>query len=511
MSPFHPFGEVSCELEKRKFGGRYSEYYFTETPFTKPAMAPETYLIIGRRGSGKTSLSEYFGFQDELEDSSCIDVNEPGVYSAILNEVSRTIRQPSELAIPLIKDIWEYTIWQLVLHHLKGRGHKVKAQSIVEGEPGSASAILRSVLTGVLQKYVIGEGTDLSPQLTHSVRGAGFDRTRDAVLEATRETPVIVAIDSMEHYSTEDPYVMWATAALVECASYLNAEYAEEGLHVKVFLTDEIFPYFQENVVTNVSKHIRHPLFLHWRPRDLARLVCWRLHKYLEQSPDHEAPPGGDIDWTSYRAVIGTVWEPFFGSSLNSGSPVHEHTFAYVLRHTQMRPRQLMMICNRIARMARDARTFPEASPDILTQATHDESLALSNEVVSSYSRIWPNAGQIIGALSGMPSRFEGRELDRVARRTAAEWPSGFSRSKFKRMVTELGIVGRQRRGPSGSQGVVEADFEFLLEDRLFLTEQDVCVIHPMFHRKLNTDVEPGIVVYPFPDRPEFQELRIDG
>lgn len=78
-------------------------------------------------------------------------------------------------------------------------------------------------------------------------------------------------------------------------------------------------------------------------------------------------------------------------------------------------------------------------------------------------------------------------------------------------MVTELGIVGRQRRGPSSPQGIVEADFEFLLEDRLFLTEKDVCVIHPMFHRKLNTDAESGVVVYPFPDHPEFKQLRIDG
>lgn len=511
MSPFHPFGEVSCELEKQKFGGRYSEFYFTETPFSKPAMDPETYLIIGRRGSGKTSLSEYFGFQQDLGDATSIDVNEPGVYNAILNQVIRKIEHPSELAIPLIKDIWEYTIWQLVLHHLKGRGDKIKAQSIVEGDPGSPSAIMRFLFTGLLKKYLVGEQADLSYQVARNLHGSAFRKTREAVIEATRRSPVIVAIDSMEHYSTEDPYVMWATAALVECASALNAEYADQGLHVKVFLTDEIFPYFQENIVTNVSKHIRHPLFLHWRPRDLARLVCWRLHKYLSQSSEYDYEPADDIDWTSYGAVVEDVWSPLFGTKLNSQAAIHEHTFPFVLRHTQMRPRQLMMICNRVARMARDAGTFPTASEDILRAAVREEGLHLSNEVVSSYSRIWPNAGQIVGALSGMPARFPGSELDRVAKRTAAEWPDGFTRTKFKRMVMELGIVGRQRREPTGPDGIVEADFEFLLEDRLYLTEKDTCVLHPMFYRKLNIEREPGIVVYPFPDHPDYDDLKNGG
>lgn len=299
---------------------------------------------------------------------------------------------------------------------------------------------------------------------------------------------------------------MWATAGLVECASYLNAQYASTGFHVKVFVPDEIFPYLQENVISNVSKHIRHPLFLHWRPTDLARLVCWRLFKFLSQSADFPKAASVDIDWSRYRDVVDKVWKPYFGEDLANG--ITEHTFSYVLRHTQMRPRQLVMLCNRVAAMAADEGVFPKIPTRILKAAVRQEQLRLANEVVSSYSKIWPNAGEIIGALSGMPARFHGRELDRVAKRTAADWPVEFSRSRFKRLVTELGIVGRQRREPTGKGGIVEADFEFLLEDRLFITERDICVIHPMFYRKLNIQPEREISVYPFPDHPDYHELQ---
>ena len=243
----------------------------------------------------------------------------------------------------------------LVFHHLKGRGHKINAQAIVEGEPGSPSTILRTIFTGILEKYLVGDRVDMSGQIARNLTGSAFRTAKEAVLEVTRDSPVIIAVDSMEHSSIDDQYVMWATAALVECASDMNAQYASKGFHIKVFLTDEIFPYFQENVVTNVSKHIRHPLFLHWRPRDLARLVCWRFHKYLTQSSEYDVPVDGDIDWSRYQDVVDTVWSPFFDDRLQDEDGLTERTFPYMLRHTQMRPRQLMMICNRIARMARDA------------------------------------------------------------------------------------------------------------------------------------------------------------
>jgi hypothetical protein len=75
-------------------------------------------------------------------------------------------------------------------------------------------------------------------------------------------------------------------------------------------------------------------------------------------------------------------------------------------------------------------------------------------------------------------------------------------------MVAELGIVGRARGSKDSRTGIIKADFEFALRDRLFLHEQDQCVIHPMFFSKLNTRKGDNIIVFPFPDHPDFNLLH---
>jgi hypothetical protein len=53
----NPFGEADCLEEVKLLKGEYSDLYFNEAPFNQAALDRNTYLIIGRRGSGKTALS----------------------------------------------------------------------------------------------------------------------------------------------------------------------------------------------------------------------------------------------------------------------------------------------------------------------------------------------------------------------------------------------------------------------------------------------------------------------
>lgn len=54
---------------------------------------------------------------------------------------------------------------------------------------------------------------------------------------------------------------------------------------------------------------------------------------------------------------------------------------------------------------------------------------------------------------------------------------------------------------------IIEADFEYALEERLPLSSRSKCVIHPMFYSRLRTAMDEPVIVYPFPDHPAYEHM----
>ncbi|NJN87802.1 MAG: hypothetical protein HC881_17745 [Leptolyngbyaceae cyanobacterium SL_7_1] len=382
---------------------------------------------------------------------------------------------------------------------------RIRAACIFGDRTGKLSSFIRHTLNALLTHYLQTDN-DLLGELETLIADNRIAVGKAAVLELARRQPIIVAIDTLENYAVTDDGMMRATAALIQCGSEFNREFARKGIHLKILAMAEIFPYLKEEIVLNTLKFVRNEVHLHWRPKDLMRLISWRLYHYLKAT-GRLSPLSSQIDWDSHSDVLKKMWHPYFGENLRNSHDLVELTFPYVLRHTQMRPRQLIVLCNAIAHRALREETFPCFKPESIVSAVHEGENRLAEEVLNSYSSVYPKVGRIVEALSGLPNLFKGNELDKRARLTASEWiPGEYSSFGFRQLVAELGIVGRVRR-VNEQAGFVEADFEYSQEDRLPLMVTDYCVIHPMFYRKLNVAVNRPLRVYPFPDHEEFREL----
>ena len=282
-----------------------------------------------------------------------------------------------------------------------------------------------------------GEGATAADRLQAFFTDPLFEDAREGVLAVARSQLVIVAGDTLEKYDLTNDPLMSLTAALVECASNFNIVHAHNGVHIKAFLSAEIFPHIKESAVSNTSKFIRNELYLTWRPKDLMLLVCWRLDSFLthrELLPDGYDP---DSDWRNFGDVHAKRWVPYFGESLKNEFGKQERTFPYVLRHIEMWPGQLVILCNQIARLAFCAKRFPRMG-EFVVEAIRSAQRRLADEVLNSYSEIHPNVALIIDALRGLPMRFQGNLLDKVARKTASEWQGNYSPANFKRLVPNL-------------------------------------------------------------------------
>jgi len=491
-----PFGDADCETEIERLRSDYSEYFFAETAFNSPALDPRTYLIIGRRGSGKTALSHYFGFQDRIKHARAVDVDEPEVFEHVMLLASERPGRTSALHVHQVAEIWDVVLWQIVFRELAPEHPDVARACWFGSERGPVTKFVFSVIDGILRKTVDCDTTSLVKGVREILHDPVFEKGREAAIEVAERCPVIVAVDALEQYDVENEEMMQVTAALVQSASRFNRRHAAGGIHVKVFLSGEVYPYLVESVLTNPLKFAKDPVFLVWRSKDLMRLICWRFHRYLREAGLLLGESAGNVRWRDHRDVHSKMWAPYFGEKIRNNAGLDERTFPYVLRHTHLRPRQMIVLCNHIADRARERGRFPVFDRRDVLAAVQTAELELANEVVNSYSSIYPNAGRIIDALKGVPPVFQGSLLDRIAPKTASQWPGTYSPVGFRTLVSQLGIVGRVE---SIDERNVKAAFEYSVRDRLALQSDDDCAIHPMFYRRLNVRSE-GRVLHPILD-----------
>lgn len=409
----HPFGRVSCEEEREALESRYQEFFFHEAPFNEQALDEDTYLIVGRRGTGKTSLTQYFTFQEKFKRATCIDVDEPDLYETALQELATHAGNERQIAVPRMVRVWIYLIWSLLFHHYRDSAAVIRRASSLTGKNRSASRLILDMVKALLTKFVRRRnlGDEFEKLLTSSM----IHDAQQAVQAMAAQAPVIVAIDSLERYGGSNEMLLRATAALIEAAAKMNRMYAKGGIHVKVFMADEIFPSVREHFVDNYLKYVKAPLYLHWRPKDLIRLISWRLYAFLrERQPAAVSHVPKDLDWSRFGSVRDKMWLPFFGEDLINRNKLQERTFPYVLRHTQLRPRQLVLVCNSIAECALASSDFPQFTGPVIVDGVRRCESHLATEVVNSYSTIYRNVGEIIRALTGLPMVFRGNRLDRA-------------------------------------------------------------------------------------------------
>ncbi|MBI5805133.1 hypothetical protein HZA73_03725 [candidate division TA06 bacterium] len=500
----HPFGEVACEEEITVMGDKYSEYYFKHAPFNKGVLDKDCYLIVGRRGSGKTSLANYLTFQNKFKTTKNIYIQNPMEYEELAEKISRSVSFDAEVIVPRLIKLWEYYIWYKIFIEFKETHIDIKKACLLIEEKDNYLSLFKQIVKSVLHKYIDSDGM-IYKKLENILSSQVTNDAKAIILKQAKKKPFFITIDSMERYDLKNHLLIYCIAAMIEFAKKFNLQYSDKGIHLKIFVSEEIYPELAETYVRNPAKYISNPIFLHWRPKDLLRLTCWRYFKYLQQN-QIICEKLEDYEWDKYEIVRKKFWNIYFNENISNKMGLSESTFPYILRHTHMKPREVIAICNKIAYLSKANETFPKFSQCDIIKGMHDECDNLASSIINTYESIYHNVANIIDTLVKFPIIFEGKLLDKYAPRSSPDWPKGeYSPQNFRKLVAELGIVGRVRK----HEGCwVEADFEYAMNDRLVIQPEDTCVIHPMFYRKLKIQVDKSIIVHPFPDEPEYEEIK---
>jgi len=146
--------------------------------------------------------------------------------------------------------------------------------------------------------------------------------------------------------------MMSVTASLVQWRQLFQQNYADKGIHVSICIGRN-FPHIKES--GHHQHHKIHPPALPAAAKDLVRLISWRstLHGGQKAKLPFKKNRLEDFDDMMAKNVV-----PVLRKKSVKPARQEEDSFPYILRHTQMRPRQLVILCNNIARTAERAEKF---------------------------------------------------------------------------------------------------------------------------------------------------------
>lgn len=518
VDPFSidPFGKPACEKELAAVGK--DEYldklYQPAAEFITRSASPHVYLMPGRRGAGKTALAQYLSVAPPSNPKGSIYVDQDALTVRHLRRIGAGCdARPAEM-LPRISNVWRVLLWSIAMGAIPDPPAELRIELASLCRPRVGSWEIFQPRTGALRIPLPDQESDDQAWFDWCeslLKDPHFEKARELAARRMMQSPITLIVDTSEQYDTRSDDVMYALAGLIEAGSHIEEALAERGFYIKLFFAEEIFPKLEVAYVSNTSKHVRNPVKIRWRPKELLRLAAWRL---LSFKSEHGYSPVYDkqsIDWTRPSSIYERFWSEHFGEKVLSRSGNTERTFSYILRHTQLRPRQMIVLCNRIAQASidqceDDVQGLKNFSGDSIRFGVQEAEIALAKEIINSYRTIFPKASLMINCLTGGTPFMQGNELHIAFNRARAFIPEDpdFDHRQFIDMLVQLGVIGRIRRQDNEAR-IVEADFQHNMDHELRINERDQCIVHPMFCSFLNRSFGPGgYIVYPFPEHPDY-------
>ena len=474
---------------------------------------PPTF-IVGRRGSGKTALLLSREFESE---NLVIRLSAQGVFSRVQSAAS-LVGDQMILTVEGVAQLWELLLWAPIITRLVtyGRRQDVDPERALQilweetaavrrdiaGSPSQDDAALDFVTVRLIEHVNRSENIISLDSLRRNFRlgRRSWNDVIDAakeVLEA-RGTPVFVLIDSLENVGDHIGRIQCTLQGLFHLVGQLGLRAGRPYFRIQCCFPSELWPVLDE-VSSNPVKDFSGRMVLRWHWQDLLRAVGTRLRTFLERRyPSYlRGVPADDHDTLLDRVVT---------SSIRNSAGTPERTVAYVLRHTQLLPRQVLYIFNDALHRSIATTGTPTVYPSHIVDTVTEAEATLCPEVFSAHHFRHPYAHRVARRLIPyLPFRFNDDYLHQMCNRAGIKADFGLDYRDVREMFTEVGILGRYL---GETERYLRAEFAYAMEGQMILSPDEEYCLHPLFVRQYNSkDALPsspaGKPVYPS-GTPEF-------
>lgn len=500
-----PLGPISTPIGELRRARRFHDVLFDPaTSLSRRSDDLRPWVIIGRRGSGKTAFLYHRCFSGVYEHQ--VGMESAQVFRAICRMIESVLDQNNQGYAPFVENVgrlWKAifvtsiasTICNAYRHDpmFKDDPYLLAMSDYLQRIGIKRQTAPRTILNHLLKKAREFDSTtklyiteDLEDILINQI---GVGEAADA-LEAfceTRRQKVIVLIDSVEHFPIDDFRMDAAASGLLHLLSQLRLSYSP--IHICYCIPSELYHHFAAEISANPEKDFESKLMLQWSAYELIKMSAQRLDKYLRTARRVRIHRDNGLPETPDREDIYRFWWQLMPKRVVNNLGKSEESFAYILRHTQLLPRHIIGIFNQIIRLSlsRDDEQFQITEDDIV-RGVRLAANSICAGILSSYRLIHPSSAALCRTmLPHMDNAFTMPEF----RLSYRDHGRGIVNNYYEafQMFKELGIVGIV---VNESKIYYTGEFEYTQVGSMAISEDDTFCIHPAFAGEYRVGRESG-------------------
>jgi hypothetical protein len=247
----------------------------------------------------------------------------------------------------------------------------------------------------------------------------------------------------MDEYDLMNPLFVRTIGALIRFIANFNG--AQERIKIKLGLPVEIFPEVQR-ASANLLKDLVSFDQVKWTSMELAQIAAYRFRLFLELYDSAYGRRLKDLD-LNRREDVRTFWSYFFRTKQVNRYGAEEDGMTYVMRHTQLLPRQLFRILQGIiVSSSKLTSGYQEFKSEAIRASIEEMEPIIANEIFGGYRYVYPFAESLGRFVFGnFPTIFSYDQLEdrwRKRGRYRVETNAEFEMVHFSDMLIRMGIMG---------------------------------------------------------------------
>jgi hypothetical protein len=490
LTAWEPFGPLDSEkLFNPGLVGTEVLFDRSNLIYAQAANVNRPTYIVGRKGAGKTAFlraSAVTGDQPQV----CLDT--ANVYSEMYGLLRNHAEARGPLFVAQTAEIWlalfEHVAVLYAVNSASADDPPVELQVLYDyviTEPdwrASGHSRIAGYFIAELNRRIADPGIHGLHSLIDGMTRGGitFAEVRLAlrVVLAGRDRPLMIVMDNLEDMQSQMAIIQPAVAGLFHAVGRMAGQRHEWPFALQICLPSELWDQLHVISANPEKDFAGNYLTIFWTASELLHLAATRYRIFMEL---HHKPQLSDL-MRRTRGSDQMLLRAALPPTIRNGLGIEEDPIAYLMRHTQLLPRHLIEILNRVF-TASARQSVPWAvTENAIRSGTRQGEIVIIKGIFSAHQASYPYARDVLKRMANrLDICFEARALHKVFNQEGIKKLTGGDYDDFLSMLITMGILG-VKVGETVKYN--NAEFQYTFDSILNAQEDaDQLCFHPLFTR----------------------------